>query len=417
MTQRQIVVIGGGLAGLTAAATAGRAGAEVTLFEARTSEGGRARTDLRARGACFNEGPHALYADTAGWQVLGGLGITPTGQRPPSRAWGRYQGRVDRLPATNIDALRTGLIGIKAKAQLGKLLANPSKALRTDLSGSFADWIDRQVRAPDARALLEMIGRVGTYVDDPTAIAAEATVPQIIGALTSGVRYLDGGWQQIVDALHDAAERAGVKIHVETKPTGIARTGDRLTVTTDVNEVTADAVIVAAGGPRQAANLIGDLSPVAATWESQLRPAFIASLDLHLAKLPNPDRRAVFGLDAPLYFSSHTPSAQLAPEGGEVVHAAYYGDPAEDPRPAIDAFCDEVQPGWRAEVIDERYGRRLVATYGRPEPATGFAGRPGPAIPDCPGVFVAGDWVGARGLLADAALASGRDAAELAVVG
>lgn len=415
MAQRQIVVIGGGLSGLAAAATAARAGANVTLLEARGDEGGRARTTRRPSGALFNEGPHALYAEMAGWQVLAELGITPTGKEPPAKGWGYYRGRIDRLPATNLDALRTGLVGLKAKAQLGRLLARPTRAKRGDLSGSYADWIDRQVSAPDARALLEMIGRLTTYVDDPAQIAAEATVPQLVGALTSGVRYLDGGWQQLVDSLRGAAEQAGAKLHTGAKTTKCCRTGDRFTVGTGERDFDADAVILAAGGPRHAANVLGSLSTVVSGWETELRPAYLSSLDLHLARLPRSDHRAVFGLDAPLYFSTHTPSARLAPEGGEVVHVAYYGDPPEDPRGRLEAFCDEVQPGWRAEVIDERYGRKLVAGYGRPEPDTGFAGRPGPAVPDCPGVFVAGDWVGPRGLLADAALASGRDAAFLAV--
>ncbi len=45
----------------------------------------------------------------------------------------------------------------------------------------------------------------------------------------------------------------------------------------------------------------------------------------------------------------------------------------------------------------------------------GLPGRPAVAVPGAPGLFVAGDWVGDRGLLADAAAASGTRAAELAV--
>jgi hypothetical protein len=44
----------------------------------------------------------------------------------------------------------------------------------------------------------------------------------------------------------------------------------------------------------------------------------------------------------------------------------------------------------------------------------GLAGRPGPAVPGEPRLFVAGDWVGPEGLLADASLDSGRRAGELA---
>ena len=40
-----VVVVGGGLAGLAAAAIAARAGARVVVVEARTAAGGRARSD------------------------------------------------------------------------------------------------------------------------------------------------------------------------------------------------------------------------------------------------------------------------------------------------------------------------------------------------------------------------------------
>jgi hypothetical protein len=41
----------------------------------------------------------------------------------------------------------------------------------------------------------------------------------------------------------------------------------------------------------------------------------------------------------------------------------------------------------------------------------GLAGRPGPRVPDAPGVFVVGDWVGGDGMLLDASLASAEGAA------
>jgi pyruvate/2-oxoglutarate dehydrogenase complex dihydrolipoamide dehydrogenase (E3) component len=42
----------------------------------------------------------------------------------------------------------------------------------------------------------------------------------------------------------------------------------------------------------------------------------------------------------------------------------------------------------------------------------GYRGRPVVAVEDAPGVFVAGDWVGREGQLADAALASARCAVD-----
>ncbi len=413
MTGHHVVVVGGGLAGLTAAANAARSGASVTVLEARSRPGGRARSEHRPGGGVFNEGPHALYAGLAGWQELAALGIEPRGQRPALHAWGRWQGRIDRLPGTTLDAVRTRLVGLRAKAELARLLANPRRALAGDLSGSLADWIDRVAGDPGARALLVMIGRTSTYAADPTAIAASVAVPQIVGAIDDGVRYLDGGWQQLVDALRTVATNAGVVIDADAKAEAITHADGRWQVRTNGHDVAADAVIIAAGGPGHAARLLADHSPSLGEHAASVEPVLMASLDLHLARLPLGDRRACFALDAPLYFSAHTPAANLAPHG-EVVHVAWYGAADDTTESTLEEFCDEVQPGWRDHVVDRRFGRRLVVAHALPSAPDGLAGRFGPRIDGCPGVFVAGDWVGSRGLLGDAAIASGADAASLA---
>ena len=60
-----VMVVGGGLAGLAAATTAARQGRRVTLLEARSEAGGRARTTTQDD-FLLNEGPHALYLQGEG---------------------------------------------------------------------------------------------------------------------------------------------------------------------------------------------------------------------------------------------------------------------------------------------------------------------------------------------------------------
>ena len=146
-------------------------------------------------------------------------------------------------------------------------------------------------------------------------------------------------------------------------------------------------------------------------WAASEQPIHAATLDLGIRALPVPERRVVFGVDEPLYLSVHTPSAALAPDGGEVLHVMRYGvDGNEDPaafRAELEGLLDDAQPGWRDEVVAEHFNRNLVVAYGRPRPGVT---RPTPRVPDLDEVYVAGDWVGPDGLLADASLASGRAA-------
>ena len=138
-----------------------------------------------------------------------------------------------------------------------------------------------------------------------------------------------------------------------------------------------------------------------------------------LRRLPQPHATVAFGVDRPLYLSVHSAVARLAPEGRALIHTAIYlppdhtRSPADD-EPKLDALLDLVQPGWREVVVYRRFLPHVIVMNDTPTARRdGTRGRPGPQVPDVPGLFVVGDWVGQAGLLADASLASAKQAAEL----
>jgi phytoene dehydrogenase-like protein len=432
---RRVVVIGAGLAGLTAAATAARAGARVTLLEARAHEGGRARTRA-VDGFLLNQGAHALYRGGPAWEILAEFGIAPAGRSPDAtRGWGvRADGRFGVLPGSLTSLVRSPLLAPRAKLELASVLARPERLPASVPPGaSMQQWIDGRMHHPDARALVALLSRVATYCGDLDRLDAAAGVAQVVQAMTHGVVYLDRGWQQLVDALRTTAAGAGVTIStgakvdaVESRDAGsvperhagsVPERSAGVTVRTHAGDVEADAVVLALGGPADAAAMLHGASEAVARWARDQQPVYASALDVALRALPVPSRRITFGVDEPTYLSVHTPYAQLAPHGGEVVHLLRYGDPDDtghDPRGRLEALFDRAQPGWREQVVAERYGRRLVVAHGRPLPGRGLAGRPATAVPDLPGVCVAGDWVGPHGLLTDAVLASGRAAGRAA---
>ncbi len=154
-------------------------------------------------------------------------------------------------------------------------------------------------------------------------------------------------------------------------------------------------------------------------WVDGAGPAIHAScLDLGLRRPPT--RGILFGVEEPLYLSTHTPPAALAPAGASLVQVM------RNHRPGEELDHDEVRAElWahaaragiqRDDVVVDRYLHRLTVTHGLPlAERGGRPGRPPVAVRGEPGLFVAGDWVGDRGVLADAAAASASRAAELAV--
>jgi phytoene dehydrogenase-like protein len=416
---RSVVVVGAGLAGMTAAITAADEGARVTVLEARAHPGGRARTSTTADGFHFNQGAHALYRGGAAWEVLHGFGITPRGASPvATRAYGlRSDGTLDELPGTFTSLLRTRVLGVPGKLELLKVLARPARMATTVTPGtSLQQWIDGTTRRTDVRAVLALLGRISNYCGDLDALDAAAGVAQMVQAFTHGVVYLDDGWQQLVDELRQLAAARDITVHTRAKVAGIEPRADGVTVRTAQGVLTTDAVVLGSGGPRDVDTLVRGASAAVRRWAADERPVVATTLDVALRTLPVPDRRITCGLDEPTYFSVHTPYAHLAhgDGGGEVAHLLWYGEADVDPLARLEWLLDQAQPGWHEHVVDWRHGQRLVVAHGRPLPGRGLSGRPPVAVPDLPRVYVAGDWVGSDGMLADAAFASGRAAGRAA---
>ena len=415
-----VAVVGGGLAGLTAANYLARAGFSVTLFEKSSAVGGRAKTDVE-RGFHFNLGPHALYGGGAAIRILRELGIKFQGRRPAaSGGFAIDRGVKHTLPAGPFSLLTSGLLGLGAKLEAGRLLAGIGKIDARGVEGlSLREWAEREIRRCATRRLFHSFIRASTYADDPERQSAGAAIAQLQSALAPGVLYLDGGWRTLVDGLRDAAEKEGVKIIAGERVKAVERDrrvrGVRL-----ANDAFygAQAVVIAAGPAEACALIEGGEATILPEWAKTSIPVKAACLDVALERLPEP--RAVFavGIDRPLYFSVHSATAKLAPENGAVIHAAKYlgARPDSDPRAVereLEETLDIMQPGWRNVAVARRFLPAMTVSNALVTAAQGgLAGRPLPGVPGVEGLYVAGDWVGPEGMLADASMASAKLAAE-----
>jgi len=408
-----VVVIGAGLAGLAAGATAAGSGASTLILDGH-QPGGRASTDERGRYR-FNRGPHALYKGGEAQAVLGRLGVATPGAEPPGQgARGRLGDRVDILPADLKTLLRTHLLSVRGKVAIARFLGGVKKWRPADLAGlTVGQWLDTFKLPDDARKVVLFLVRTTTYVNDEDTLSADVAAGQIQMALANNVLYLDGGWGSMVASLEAAARRNGAEIRTGAAVKSVTRPsadGD-VVVTLEGEEIRAGAVVMAAGTPAAAATLLGDRP---GAWD-RLGPEVEASvLDLGLrAGLQHP---VLFGIDPPIYLVDHAKSAKrLAPEGGGLVHVLHYlplGDqtPAAELRAGLEehARLGGVEP---SNVEEQRFLLRMTVVGGVPTPAAGgLAGRPAIDSTGVAGVFVAGDWVGSKGWLADAALSSGEAA-------
>ena len=379
-------VIGGGLGGLAAAALIARAGRTVTVHEARGRLGGRGTTDRRD-GFRLNQGPHALYRAGEANRVLRSLGIAPTGQAPDLRGAMMADGdRVGLSPGGPVSLLRSPMLGGHDKFELASVLTRISRIDPARLASvSAREWVEQVSSRDRVREILHTVIRLATYTNLPDVLSAEVAVMQVRLALGKGVIYLDRGWEQLVEAL---GQLPGVRYERD----------DYVGEMPDV-----PCVIVATGSPRPAANLLGvqfDVGP----------RAEVSVLDVGLAQRPR--HGFVLGIDPPMYLSNHGFPDGMTPQGASLVSVAEYLSTDNEPdRNRLETFLAHAGIDAGA-IVTERYLHRMPAVSAiATAEAGGLRGRPQSAASDRPGVFVVGDWVGSRGHLLDAVLASAEDAA------
>jgi hypothetical protein len=377
--QQQITVVGGGLAGLTAAIACAEGGAKVALLEAHEELGGRARSADGPFKA--NLGPHALYSDGAMWGWLAERNLLPSAVRPPlSGARFRWQGKVQRTPP---------LGAIPAVLRL--------RGRRAPVEQDFRSWVAAHTDERTAAMLCSMAG-VYTFHHDPGELSAafvwERTVRLFMSTPppSTVVRYAAGGWSGVVEPLQRRARELGVAV----------RTGAR------ARELPEPPVILATE-LGQAAELLGEPS---LRWPS----GNTLCLDVGLSRRRG-DPWIVSDLDESGWIGRYSSSDRtIAPAGHELIQTQMPirpGESAEQTGARLERLIDQGVPNWRERETWRR--RQVMDGRSGALDMPGHTWRDRPAIDRGEGVYLAGDMVAAPGLLAEVSWASGVEAARLAL--
>ncbi|MDR3614336.1 MAG: FAD-dependent oxidoreductase [Candidatus Obscuribacterales bacterium] len=424
--QLKVAIIGGGLAGLAAAVTL-MDNAEVTIFEKSNGLGGRALT-AHKEGYDINQGPHALYIGGYAHKFLDELKLLPTGASPNiSGGKAYYKKRLATLPTTLSSLLSTGMLSLIEKWQLANIFKRLAKIDTEALKGkTVSEWLDSDVRSPAVKETIAAFIRLSSYCNNPDMMSAGAAFAQM-NLSSQGVLYLDHGWETMVKALAErTTEKVQFKIGVEVKE--LQRFGDDTGIhvcTSEEDEVKSklfDAVIFAVP-PHSVAQILRQYDPHdcfadALAQMDAIEVTRAACLDVCLKTLPIASTTFALGIDEPLYFSVHSTSAKLAPPGGALVHAAYYLEAGRtggvEHRKRLEQYLEEIQPGWRDQVVYERFMPNMVASFGCATASNGgHQGIAGPLLKGAKNIYACGDWVGSGHMLVDAAVSSAVEAATM----
>ncbi len=358
-----MTIVGAGISGLVAAIEAAERGWQVTVAEAHSQPGGRARS--LSKGFRANLGPHAIYTDGPFWSWLERRGLAPPVVAAPARPpLVRMGGRLGRR-----------------MTDLGEAIAVLPAGAPAD--ESFRGWLRRHVDPTTAEAIIGLTFIV-TYDHDPGRLSAHFCYDRLRRAPGDGARYVVGGWSTLINALTRRATNLGVQVRLRTR------------LMTYPTTPTVVATSLAA-----ARRVTGDQS---LRWTG----ARAAALDYGLQTNSDLVWFRLLDLDDRIYAARYSlADSTLAPPGHELLQVAAACQPWEhkaDVQRRVNQLLDDAWPGWRGCV---RWHRGTVLAD-----CTGAVEMPGKSWRDRPGVDrgmtlkVATDQSAAPGLLAEVGVAA-----------
>ena len=372
----KITVIGGGVAGLTAAITCAEQGVQVELFEASASLGGRARSD--AGPYKTNLGPHALYKDGALWAWLSERNLMPPLARPQlTGVRFHYDGTIHRAPPLSLIPR-----GLRLRGR-----AAPSDQ-------DFRSWVTDHSDERTA-AMLSGLAGVYTFHHDPGELSAAFVWERAQRLLLDPkipTRFPVGGWGMMVDSMERRARSLGVTITTGTRVASLPNTPTIVAL-----ELT---------GARE---LLDDPQ---LHWPS----GNTVCLDLALSRRRD-DPWVISDLTSAGWIDRYSANdATLAPSGEELVQAQMpikRGESADAACARLEQMLDKSFTGWRDRITFRR--RQVMDGRTGALDLPGCTWRDRPAVDRGDGVFLCGDQVAAPGCLAEVSFASAFEAGRMAV--
>ena len=228
----RVVIIGGGISGLSAAYYLARGGVPSTILESRPRLGGVIQTE-RVEGCTIEAGPDSfLSAKPAALELIRELGLADqvigsndrlrvTYVRKGGRLLPLPDGLMMMVPTRILPLLTTGLLGWRTKLRMAMELLRAPQPKPGD--ESVAEFIQEHYGAEAVDYLAEPL-LSGIYGGDPSQLSVTSVLPRFVelanqyGSLTRGVlaarakagrnrnpaplfRTLQGGLGQLVDAI------------------------------------------------------------------------------------------------------------------------------------------------------------------------------------------------------------------------
>lgn len=369
----KVVVVGGGLAGLSAGARLAYNGYDVTVLEKAPKLGGRAIT-IPLKGFNFNFGAHAIYARDRSIlrKFESEIGLSVDWKDfSPSKAFYDLGSFTTPMPATLEGLFKTKVLDAENKLRFTYEIIKTMSSLKRGEKGiPIGEYLKKESKP--VRDLLLTIASSNFFTNEPEKIPSPLFFQYYrrLFSTQRAVSYIGGGWQAIVKSFADIITSHQGKIITKEKVSKIELAGDQIVAVHGKEEVYKADHFILCIPPKELKQLFTD-TPLEATFTtySNYVPTQVIVYDVGLSKrIRSPftyvyhKGERVFITDISYYDTT------CVPEGGQLMQAIAYLNAEEIKNKelidqkvqSIETVYDKHFPNWRDLLVTKRLSKRAT---------------------------------------------------------
>ncbi|WP_240511951.1 phytoene desaturase family protein [Paludifilum halophilum] len=367
-----VVVVGGGLAGLSSAARLAKKGFRVQLIEKAPKLGGRAIT-IPLKGFNFNFGAHAIYGrdHSVLRRYENELGLSVEWKDfSPKKAFYDLGSFTTPMPSTLERLFRTKILDAENKLRFGYEIIKTLTSLERGEEGvRIGDYLKKE---PDqVRDLFLTLASSNFFSNEPEEIPSPLFFQYYkrLFSTHTPVSYIGGGWQSVVNRFEKMIKENGGEIINKEKIRKVEMDERRVSAVYGKESVyTADRFIFCIP-PKALVSLFAD-TPYHHLFEEYNRysPNQVVVYDVGLKeRIPSPytyiyhKGERIFITDISYYDTTCTP------EGGQLMQAIAYmneeemeQDRGKEKIATIESVYDKHYPGWRDLLVAKRISKKAT---------------------------------------------------------
>lgn len=422
-SQYDVVVVGGGLAGLSAAANLSHHGKKVVVIE-RGKLGGRAMT-IKMKGFQFNFGAHAIYGRDQSFltKMEKELGLklywSDFTQMKAKYDLGE---EVSVVPSNIGGLIQTKLLKGMDKFRFAyHILFTTLGFEKGDPNVSIHEWLENKKVSPAVKEMMLNLASSNFFTGEPERIPSDVFFGYYRRLFKTNipVSYIQGGWEKLINEFVRVIEKNGGEILTKTKVTDVVVDNNKVTeVHTNKTIYTADDFVFAIP-PEELRELYkGSILEADLEDYKNFEPTYVMFYDIGLKRRIDSPYTYIFDKDRQIFISDISYyDMEAAPPGGQLLQAVAYlkKHEIEDPKAHeaikqnIEFFYDKHYEGWRKELVVPRVSK--VAVVQAIKWTMNQRGLP-THFPKIVNSFFAGDWCRGAGQLSELSFSSSYEVCE-----